>query len=127
MEKNELNIMVVDDVNSARRVLVRLLKKIGYTNILEADSGSQAIITLSENTVGLVISDLHLNDMTGLELFSVIRGGKNQQIPFLMITSDMNRGEFEKAKNSGVDEYLLKPFTSDSLSEKIHMMLDKEK
>ena len=123
MNTQELSILIVDDVPAARRVLTRLLQKIGYNNVVEAESGQAAILQAQQIAPGLIITDLHLKDMTGIELMLNLRRDPQFKAPFLLVTSDMSKQEFEKAATAGVQEYLLKPFTRDSLNEKLQTIL----
>ena len=113
-------VLIVDDVMSARRILKRLLVKLGYSNVLEAESGAGAL-TLADKNPRLIISDLHLNDMTGVDLFEKLcNSGKAGAFGFIVITSDATKEEFDDARAAGVSAYLLKPFDSAKLQEKIN-------
>jgi two-component system, chemotaxis family, chemotaxis protein CheY len=121
--ETKIKVLIVDDVTSARKILSRLLKRLGFNDIIEADSGEVALNLTKENSLGLIISDLHLKDMTGIDFLAQLKSDQTNKIPFLMITSDMSREEFEKARLAGVSEYLLKPFSSESLSAKLKTVL----
>ena len=117
-------ILVVDDVPSARSIVVRFLKSLGFNNVTESANGSQAMSVLEAQEFGLVISDLHLKDMMGVELLKKIRVGEhNKGVPFIVMTSDMSKESFESVMKNGASTYLLKPFNKVGLAEKVKEVL----
>lgn len=121
----EIAILVVDDVPSARSIVTRLLKGLGFSNITESGSGAGAVETALSTEFDLIITDLHLKDMLGTELMDKVRADpKNETLPFVVMTSDMSREAFEKVKKKLCITYMLKPFNKVRLGEKIVEVLN---
>lgn len=125
-DKSELplKILVVDDLLQARRVIKKLLTKIGFEDVCEADGVEKALWVVKEQPVDLIISDLNLKDGTGLELIQKLRAEQaNSFIPVIIVTSDADRNDIVQGANMGVSGFLLKPFNKDLLLEKIEKAL----
>lgn len=121
-----IKVLVVDDFATMRRIIKNVLKQIGFTKILEADDGTTALEVLKENKVDLIISDWNMPNMTGLDLLKTIRGEKStQSIPFLMVTAEAQKDNVIQAVQSGVSNYLVKPFTADAIKAKLTQILPK--
>ena len=120
----ETPVLVVDDVPSARGIVVRFLKSLGFTNITEKGNGTEALDSVVHQEFGLVISDLHLKDMLGIDLLRNIRAGNtNKEVPFIVMTSDMSKQSFQSVMQEGASTYLLKPFNKTGLAEKLVTVL----
>ena len=123
----EMSILVVDDVPSARNIVVRFLKSLGFTNVTESARGSEAAVLLDEKSFELVISDLHLKDMMGIDLLKKTRiAQSNTNVPFIVITSDMSKQSFTEVMQQGASTYLLKPFNKAGLAQKLSEVLAKK-
>lgn len=118
-------VLVVDDVPSARKVVSRLLQKIGLTDIIEASTGDDALNKLQEGEVQLVISDWNMPEMDGLTLLNKMRESKSEQIPFILITSSADRDEVIHAFNAGISDYIVKPFNGETLAKKVESVIAK--
>lgn len=117
---SELPVLIVDDVFAARRVLIRLLMQIGFKNVKEATTGSEALEKAKEDLPLLIICDLHLADMSGTDVFFALRQDSSlEDTPFVMITSDASKNEFNDAGCAGITTYLLKPFNAETLKKAI--------
>lgn len=119
-------ILVVDDVKAMTKIFKTLLKQIGFYNVDEAHSGGEALRKIEKSsekastTYQLIISDWHMEDITGLDLFNKLRTDPMlRSIPFVMATSDSQINNLMAADKLGVDQYLVKPFTSEVLRQKI--------
>lgn len=124
--RSDLHILVVDDVLSARSVISRLLKKMGFQNIIEAENGTMALEQLKSGLIELVIADLHLPDMKATDILLGVRNSEElRDIPFIMISSDMDREHIVQAKKAGVSGCLLKPINFEILKEEIREALSK--
>lgn len=119
-----VSLLVVDDQKSIRSLVKECLKGLGYSRIAECEDGAQALRHLEHHTVHMVISDLNMPNMTGLELLAAVRSSPRlKQLGFLMLTS---RGEVELVKQAislGVNNYLTKPFAMGDLKKKIESVL----
>lgn len=120
-------IVVIDDVPSARRVVRKMLEKIGYTDVIEAADGEAALVLIREKETALIISDWNMPGLAGIDLVRQVKGDPNlAQIPVIMITSSPDKEAVVEAYSAGVHDYVLKPFSFDTLVEKITLVLNKE-
>jgi two-component system chemotaxis response regulator CheY len=121
-----ISLLVVDDQKSIRTLVKECLKGLGYTRISECEDGAQALRHLETYTVHMVISDLNMPNMTGLDLLAAVRtSARLKHLGFLMLTS---RGEVELVRQAvalGVNNYLTKPFTMGDLKKKIESVIGK--
>jgi len=119
----DIRILVVDDFSTMRRIIKKILKDIGFNNIVEADDGSTAIDILKSEKIDFIISDWIMPNTTGLELLRYVRNSeKYPDIPFLMVTAEAQKEKVIDAVKAKVSHYIVKPFTADTLKEKIDKM-----
>jgi two-component system chemotaxis response regulator CheY len=103
-----------------RRILKNILTQIGYKNIIEADDGTTAMGVLKHEKIDLIISDWNMPKMTGLELLKNVRANPDlATIPFIMVTAEAQQDNIILAVKAKVSQYIVKPFTADTLGEKI--------
>lgn len=122
-----LRILVVDDVPSARRIVVKLLQKLGFSDVTEANGGREALKALEGKETHLIICDWQMPDMEGIELLACIRKSEQlARIPFIMITSNVERENVVAALEAGASDYILKPFNFATLSAKVQSVLAKQ-
>jgi len=115
-----MKILVVDDFATMRRIVRNILKQLGFTDIIEADDGSTALEILATDKIDLIVSDWNMPKVTGLELLKKIRAdSKLKDIPFLMVTAEAQKQNIVEAVQSGCNNYIVKPFTADTISEKL--------
>ncbi len=118
----DINILVVDDMSAMRKILKTLLNQLGFKNIDEAEDGKQAleILRKSPGKYGLVITDWNMPNMTGIELVQEIRKDDSlKHLPILMVTAEAKKENVLMAIKAGVNNYIVKPFTAETLKEKI--------
>ena len=119
-----MKVLIVDDYNTMRRIIKNLLSQIGYTDIDEAEDGSQALSKLRKDDFGLVISDWNMEPMTGFELLKEVRADERLKgLPFIMVTAESKTDNVIAAKKAGVDNYIVKPFNAATLESKINAAL----
>ena len=119
-------VLIVDDVRAPRRVLKRLLQNLGISAVDEAETGTLAIEKIKQEQFSIIFCDFHLGEMNGVEILRMLREDpKTSNTPFIMITSDVSKEEFEEAKKADVSAYMLKPFTMEHLQENIRLALKK--
>lgn len=119
-----MNVLVVDDYKTMQKIISNLLGKIGFKNIDTADDGAQAYKKLSQGNYGLVISDWNMQPVTGLQLLQKVRADSNlEKTPFIMVTAESKTENVVAAKKAGVDNYIVKPFNSQTLQQKIASVL----
>jgi len=114
-------ILVVDDFSTMRRIVINILHRLGYQNIVEAENGADALKKLKDEKFGLVISDWNMPTMTGLELLQAVRGDDSlKETPFLMVTAEGRKENILAAVKAGASNYVVKPFNQATLEEKIN-------
>ncbi len=108
----DVKILLVEDSGLTRKMEVKVLKQAGFTNIIEAEDGSDAIGKLeTEDNVGLIISDWNMPNKDGYELLLWVRADeKCKDIPFIMATAQGMKKQTEKAVEAGVSNFVTKPF-----------------
>lgn len=121
-----MNVLIVDDYKTMLRVIRNLLAQIGFKNVDEASDGGQALDLLGTKDYGLIISDWNMEPMSGLDLLNSVRKGGNpkiQKIPFIMITAENKMDNVVAAKQAGVSNYIVKPFSAEVLKSKMVSVL----
>ncbi len=123
-----IKILVVDDFPTMRRIVKNLLNQLGFKNIEEAEDGAQAYSKLQSGEFSLVVSDWNMPNMEGIELLRRVRQSTEPlcNIPFLMVTAEAEKDKVIEAIKSGVDNYIVKPFTLEVLKEKLEKMAEKK-
>lgn len=121
-----MKVLVVDDQNSVRQMTRITLEQIGIRHIHEAENGVAAMETASLQPLDLIISDYNMPEMDGLGLLRAVRGHPvARKVPFILLTGRGDRELVVKAANAGVNNYLIKPFTADTLRQKIEQVVGK--
>ena len=121
---SELRFLVVDDFSTMRRIVKNLLQELGYANVQEADDGNTALPMLKNGNFDFVITDWNMPQMPGLELLKAVRADeKLKHLPVLMVTAEAKREQIVEAAQAGVSGYVIKPFTAQTLSEKLNKIL----
>lgn len=125
MNKN-IRILVVDDFSTMRRIVKNLLSDLGFNNTVEAEDGNSALVVLRQDAVELVITDWNMPGMTGIELLREIRAdAKFRGLPVLMVTAEAKREQIIEAAQNGVNGYIIKPFTAQTLEEKLGKIFER--
>ena len=120
-----LKILVVDDSATMRRIIINTLSRIGYNKTVEAEDGADAYATLeSEDSIDFIITNLNMSNESGLEFVSMIRGGPFKELPVLMVTTRSMKEDIIQAMKAGVNSFIVKPFTPETLKEKIDIILN---
>ncbi len=125
--KRNLKILVVDDMANMRKTLRSMLFMIGYKTITEADDGDSALTKLRGGPIDLVIADWNMPRMPGVELLSEIRDDSMlRDLPFIMITAEIDDAQITRAAEEDVDGYIIKPFVVSTLEKKIIAVMEKK-
>ncbi|HUU41447.1 MAG TPA: chemotaxis response regulator CheY [Desulfatiglandales bacterium] len=120
-----MRVLVVDDFATMRRIIKNVLRQIGFTNITEADDGKTAISELKNEKYDLILSDWNMPGMSGLELLNEVRSDNElKNLPFVMITAEAKKEHIIEAVKAGVTSYVVKPFTAETVGEKLKKIFD---
>lgn len=123
VDKN-MRILVVDDFQTMRRIIINLLRQLGFTNMTEADDGSTAWEKLQAEHIDLIVSDWNMPKMTGMDLLRTVRGSEQHKAtPFIMVTAEGKRENVIAAVQAGVSNYIVKPFNAVTLKEKMSKVI----
>jgi len=116
-------ILIVDDFATMRRILRNILKEIGFTNISEADNGKTALNALKKENYDLVLCDWNMPEMSGLELLNKIRSDDELKgLLFVMVTAEASKKNIIEAIKAGVNSYIVKPFTAETVNKILNKM-----
>jgi two-component system, chemotaxis family, chemotaxis protein CheY len=115
-----MKFLVVDDSATMRRIVINSLQRIGFTDVLEAGDGKEALERF-DATVQFVITDWNMPNLSGLDLSRALR--EKSDVPILMVTTRSVREDILAAVEAGVNNYIVKPFTPQVLKEKIDTVL----
>lgn len=121
-----MQILVVDDFSTMRRIIKNQLRELGFSNIREAEDGAAAFQVLESAKIDFVVTDWNMPVVTGLDLLKKIRADDRfKQLPVLMVTAEAKREQIIEAAQSGVNGYVVKPFTPKTLQEKIEKIFER--
>ena len=116
-----MNILVVDDMSTMRRIVKNILKQLGFNNLEEAENGQEALTKLKADTYGFVVSDWNMPVMMGIDMLRAIRADESlKKIPVLMVTAEAQKENLMEAVQAGVSNYVVKPFTAETMQDKIN-------
>lgn len=117
--------LVIDDMMTMRKIITKMLKSIGFTNVQEADDGATAWPMIEQakesgEPFEFIVSDWNMPKMSGLDLLIKIRATEGiKDTPFLMVTAEAEQSNVVKVVQAGVSNFVVKPFKPDTLKEKI--------
>jgi len=125
LDKN-MKILIVDDFSTMRRIVKNLLRDLGFNNTVEADDGNTALPILKKGDIDFLVTDWNMPGMTGLELLKEVRADADlRSLPVLMVTAESKRDQIIEAAQAGVNGYIVKPFTANTLKEKIEKIFER--
>ena len=118
-------IITVDDSSTMRRIIKNTLQKLGFNNVIEAGNGIEALEQMSKNNkIDIIITDWNMPEMDGLTYVKTVRTKEQyKDTPILMITTEAAKEDILTALRSGVNNYVVKPFTPETLQEKVFKLL----
>lgn len=126
MADPNMKFLVVDDFSTMRRIVRNLLKELGYANVEEAEDGAQGLAKLKAGDFEFVVSDWNMPNMDGLTMLKHIRADdKLKSLPVLMVTAEAKKENIIAAAQAGANGYVVKPFTSATLEEKLNKIFEK--
>ena len=119
-----MKVLIVDDYPTMLKVLRSLLRQLKFTDITEASNAKDALETLRAGGFGLVISDWNMEPMSGYELLQEVRADeKLRDLPFVLVTAESTTEKVIAAKQAGVSNYIIKPYTAETLKTKLVSVL----
>ncbi len=121
------DVLVVDDSAAIRKILQRVLRQTGMAinTIHEAGNGEEALAVLKEHKVHLILTDINMPKMDGLQLLASLKAsGDWAQVPVVMITTEGGETKVAEAVRLGAAGYVRKPFTADQIKEKLAGILE---
>ncbi len=123
---NNMKILIVDDFSTMRRIIKNLLRDLGFNNTHEADDGNTALPMLRTGNFDFLITDWNMPGMQGIDLLRAVRADANLvKLPVLLVTAEARRDQIVLAAEAGVNGYIVKPFTAQTLKEKIEKIFER--
>jgi two-component system, chemotaxis family, chemotaxis protein CheY len=120
-----MKVLIVDDFATMRRIIKNILKQIGFSNIAEAEDGKIAFAQLKEEKFDLVLCDWNMPEMRGIDLLKMVRSDDQlKDLPFVMVTAEAHRDSILDAVKAGVNHYIVKPFTAETIEERLKKVFD---
>jgi two-component system chemotaxis response regulator CheY len=115
-----MRVLIVDDFATMRRIVRNILRQIGIANVVEADDGTTAWDILNREKIDFIVSDWNMPKMPGIDLLRKVRSSEQfAELPFLMVTAEAQQENIIEAAQAKVSNYIVKPFTADTLKQKI--------
>jgi two-component system chemotaxis response regulator CheY len=121
-----LRVLIVDDSSVMRKIVDRSLRQAGLevAEVFEASNGAEALVKVAETKVDLILSDINMPTMDGLELVRQLQAVENAKgVPIIMVTTEAGESHVVQALASGARGYIRKPFTPDQIKERIIPLL----
>lgn len=120
-----MKVLVVDDFATMRKILRNVLRQIGFTNITEADDGKTALNELKKEKFDLILCDWNMPKMPGIVLLKEMKSDDDlKDIPFIMVTADAQKKHIVEGVKAGVNSYVVKPFSAETMNEKLKKVFD---
>ncbi len=117
-----VDVLIVDDSAAIRKILQRVLRQtdIPIGEVFEAGDGVEALKTLNDRHVHLILSDINMPNMDGLQLLAQLKqNDKWKSVPIVMVTTEGGQGKVIEAVQLGAAGYVRKPFTAEQIKEKL--------
>lgn len=117
-----LDVLIVDDSAAIRKILQRVLHQaeVPLGQVHEAGDGLEALEKLKTNKVGLILSDINMPNMDGIQFLSELKASEEwKHVPVIMVTTEGSQAKVMEAVNLGAAGYVRKPFTADQIKEKL--------
>ncbi len=123
---NPLSVLIVDDSSVMRKIVDRSLRQAGLDikEVFEASNGAEGLARMQETRVDLILSDINMPTMDGLEFVRQLQAVENAKgVPIIMITTEGGEAHVVQALSCGAQGYIRKPFSSDQIKERILPLL----
>ena len=121
-------ILIVDDMMTMRKLIAKTCKELGFSDLTEAPDGAAGwdAVNTANPPFGLVISDWSMPNVTGLDFLKRLRAdARFLELPFIMVTAEAEQAQVMEAVKAKVSNYVVKPFTSDTLKQKMELVYQK--
>lgn len=116
-------VLVVDDSSTMRQLIKMMLGKCGTFDISEAADGQEALEKIGGEQLDLVLTDINMPRMTGLELVQKVREDHGRELPMIIITTMGAEGDRDRGMQLGADAYITKPISSMKLAETVKSLI----
>lgn len=117
-------ILVVEDSQAMRKLITSIIDSVDDVEVTEAQNGFEALRLLPRESFDLIITDINMPDINGLELLSYVRQSeKHQSIPVVIVTSEASAADRQRGMALGATDYISKPFAADALLKVINRLL----
>ena len=119
-------ILIVDDSSVTRAVLKKTIQMTGVdvTTVYEASNGNEALQQLAENEVNLILADLNMPQMNGIEMVDKVLGNpKTESIPIIVVSTEASTARIQLLREKGIKGYIHKPFTPESIRNALEEVL----
>ena len=123
---DDMSALIIDDSSVMRKIVERSLRQAGVnlTKVFEAGNGAEALAVLAENRVNLILCDINMPVMDGLEFVKQLASVDNAKgVPVVMITTEGSESHVVQALSCGAKGYIRKPFTADQVKEHVLPLL----
>jgi len=124
---DNIRALIVDDSSVMRKIVERSLRQagLGLAKVLEAGNGAEALATMQANRVDLILCDINMPVMDGLEFVRQLASLESAKgVPVVMITTEGSEGHVMQALSAGARGYIRKPFTPDQVKEQVLPVLE---
>jgi len=119
--------LVVDDVGNMRTILKRMLRNLGFRNVIDANDGDSAYEMIKNRKIDFIIADWRMPHVTGIELLRMLRAEPRfHEIPFVIITGEVEEKRIVQAAECEIDGYIIKPFFAKTLEDKIFAVIERK-
>jgi two-component system chemotaxis response regulator CheY len=119
-----MRFLIVDDSSTMRRIIINTLNKLGYQDFVEAANGREGLDRMATGGVDLIITDWNMPEMNGIDFIRAVRTSPGTKgVPVLMVTTNAAKDDIVEALKAGVNNYVVKPFTAETIKEKIDAVM----
>ncbi len=121
-----VTVLIVDDHDPIRKAIKRVMIGMGFTDIVEAFDGDEALRILAKKPIDFVVLDLYMRNVSGFVVLEAVRKRDvGADIPVLVVTGEASKDEIVRVADMGADDYVLKPFQAGDLEKKVQKTLTK--
>ncbi len=119
-----MKVLIVDDSTTIRKIERSVLQRLGYSQVIEAADGREALASFQRHCPDLILVGWNMPNMDGVTLVRTIRQ-INKSVPIIMCTGEADKANVIEAVKAGVNNYIVKPFSTQALTDKINQTLAK--